>query len=90
MGTEVAVESDSRDRDCREHQWMPFFFLFLDLCAAPLFECVRDVSGEGSPSSPVMSTGLKLLEVNFCMAYDGLYAVFGGARGSGDSWLWLW
>ena len=48
----------------------------LHLCAAPLFECVHGESGEGSPSSPVMSVGLKLLEGNFCMAYAGLYAVF--------------
>ena len=48
----------------------------LDLCAAPLLECVRGVSGEGSPSSPAMSAGLKLLGGNFCMAYAGLYAVF--------------
>ena len=27
----------------------------LDLCAAPLLECVHGVSGEGSPSSPVMA-----------------------------------
>ena len=49
---------------------------FLDLCAAPLLECVRGVSGEGSPSSPVMSVGLKLLGGNFCMAYAGLNALF--------------
>ena len=49
---------------------------FLHLCAVPLLECVRGVSGEGSPSSPVMSAGLKLLGGNFCMAYAGLYAVF--------------
>ena len=48
----------------------------LDLCAAPLLECVHGVSGEGSPSSPVMSAGLKLLGGDFCMAYAGLYAVF--------------
>ena len=41
----------------------------LDLCVAPLFECMR---GEGSPSSPVMSAGLKLHGVDFCMAYAGL------------------
>ena len=35
----------------------------LDLCAAPLL----GVSGEGSPSSPVMSAGLKLHRGNFCM-----------------------
>ena len=48
----------------------------LDLCAAPLLECIHGVSGEGSPSSPVMSAGLKLLGGNFRMAYSGLYAVF--------------
>ena len=48
----------------------------LDLCVASLLERVRGVSGEGSPSCPVMSTGLKLLGGNFCMAYAGLYAVF--------------
>ena len=48
----------------------------LDLCTAPLLECVHGVSGEGSPSSPVMSTGPKLLGGNFCMAHAGLYAVF--------------
>ena len=48
----------------------------LDLCVAPLLEDVHGVSGEGSPSSPVMSAGLKLLGGNFCMAYADLYAVF--------------
>ena len=48
----------------------------LDLCVAPLLECVNGVSGEGSPSSPVMSARLKLLGGNFCMAYAGVYAVF--------------
>ena len=48
----------------------------LDLCAAPLLKCVHGVSGEGSPSSPVMSAGLKLLGGSFCMAYAGIYAVF--------------
>ena len=43
----------------------------LDLCAAPLLGCVH-----GSPSSPVMSAGLKLLGVISRMAYAGLYAVF--------------
>ena len=43
----------------------------LHLCAAPLLECVHGVSGEGSPSSPVMSVGLKLLGVDFCKAYAG-------------------
>ena len=48
----------------------------LDLRAAPLFKCVHGMSGEGLPSSPVMSTGLKLLGGNFCMAYAGLYTLF--------------
>ena len=48
----------------------------LDLCAAPPLKCVHDVSGEGSPSSPVMSAGLKLLLENFSMACAGLYRVF--------------
>ena len=46
----------------------------LDLCTAPLLECVHGVSGKGWPSSPVMSAGL--LGGNFCMGYAGLYAVF--------------
>ena len=48
----------------------------LDLCVVPLLECVRGVSGEGSPSSPVVSAGLKLLGADFCMAHAGLYTVF--------------
>ena len=48
----------------------------LDLCAAPLLKCVHGLSGEGSPSSPVMSAGLKPLEGNFCVANAGLYEVF--------------
>ena len=48
----------------------------LDLCTEPLLKCVHGVFGEGSPSSPVMSTEFKLLEGNFWMAYAGLYAVF--------------
>ena len=48
----------------------------LHLCAAPLLGCVHGVSGEGSPSSPVISAGLKLLGGNFCMAFAGFYAVF--------------
>ena len=48
----------------------------LHLCAAPLLKCVRGVSGEGSPSSPVMSTGLKFLGADFSMANACLYAVF--------------
>ena len=52
------------------------FLGLLHLCAASLLECVHGVSGEGSPSSPVISAGLKLLWGNFCMAYAGLSAVF--------------
>ena len=48
----------------------------LDLCAAPLLDCVHGVSGEGSPSNPVMIAGLRPLRVDFCMAYAGLFAVF--------------
>ena len=48
----------------------------LHLCAAPLLKCAHGVSGEGSPSIPVTSAGLKLLGGNFCMAYAGHYAVF--------------
>ena len=48
----------------------------LDLCAAPLLKFVRGVSGEDSPSSPVMSAGLKLLGVDFCLDYAGFYTVF--------------
>ena len=48
----------------------------LDLCVAPLLECIRGLSGEDSPSSPVMRAGLKLLGGDFCMAYAGLYTVF--------------
>ena len=47
----------------------------LDLCAAPLLECVRCASDEDSPSSPVMSAGLKLLGDHLCMAYAGLYSL---------------
>ena len=50
-------------------------------CVAPLLKCVHGVSGEGSPSSPVMSAGLKLLGGNFCMAYAGLYTVIESLRG---------
>ena len=56
--------------------WSLSFAGLLDLCAAPLLECVHGVSGEGLPSSPVMSMGLKLLGSNFCMAYAGIYTVF--------------
>ena len=89
MGTEVAVESDPRlagpgtVRAWEESgiagsisRRLSSFPGLLDLCAAPLLECVHGVSGEGLPSSPVMSAGLKLLRVDFCMAYTGLYAVF--------------
>ena len=55
---------------------LSYFPGLLDLCAAPIFECVHGVSGEGSPSSPVMSAGLKLLGGNLCMAYAGFYAIF--------------
>ena len=74
MGTEVAVESDPRlagpgtVRAWEETgiAWsvsrrLSSFPGLLDLCAAPLLECVHGVSGEGSPSSPVMNVGLKLL-----------------------------
>ena len=47
----------------------------LDLCTAPLLECVHGMSGEGSSSSSVMSAGLKLLGGNFSVAYAGLYAI---------------
>ena len=67
-----------RDWDCREHQPTPFssFPGLLDQCAVPLLECVHGVSGEDSPSNPVMIAGLKLLWSSFCMAYAGLYADF--------------
>ena len=89
LGTEVAVESDPRlagqgtVRACEEtriagsiSRRLSSFPGLLDLCTAPLLECVHGVPGEGSPCSPVMSTGLKILVGNFCMAYAGLYAVF--------------
>ena len=89
MGMEVAVESDPRlagpgtVRAWEEtgiaggiSQCLSSFPGLLDLCAVPLLKCVHGVSGEGSPLSPVMSVGLKLLGGNFCMAYAGLYAVF--------------
>ena len=89
MDTEVAVESDPRlagpgtVRAWEEtgivgsiSRRLSSFPSLLELCAAPLFGCVHGVSGEGSPSSPVMSVGLKLLGSNFCMAYAGLYADF--------------
>ena len=85
MGMELAVESDSRlagpgtVRAWEEtgtarsiSRRLSSFPDLLDLCAAPLLECVRGVSGEGSPSSPVMNAGLKLLGVDFCMAYASL------------------
>ena len=89
MGTEVAVESDPRlAGPGTVRAWektgtagsisrrLSSFPGLLDLCAAPLLECVHSVSGEGSTSGPVMSAGLKLLGSNFCMAYAGLYVVF--------------
>ena len=89
MGTEVVVESDPRlSGPGTVRAWeetgivgsisrrLSSLLGLLDLCAAPLLECARGVSGEGSPSSPVMSAGLKLLGGNFRMAYAGLYAVF--------------
>ena len=88
MNTEVAVESDPRlagpgtVRAWEEtgtaksiSRRLSSFPGLLGLRAAPLFECVHGVSGGGSPSSPVISVGLKLLRVNFCMTYAGLYAV---------------
>ena len=67
MGTEVAVESDPRlagpgtVRAWEEtgiagsiSRRLSSFPGLLHLCAAPLLECVHGVSGEGSPSSPVM------------------------------------
>ena len=63
MGTEVAVESDPRlagpgtVRAWEEtgiagsiSRRLSSFPGLLDLCAAPLLECVHGVSGEGSPS----------------------------------------
>ena len=89
MGTEVAVESDPRLAGPGTVQaWeetgiagsisrrLSSFPGLLDLCAAPLLQCVHSVSGEGSPSSPVMSAGLKLLGSIFYMTYAGFYAVF--------------
>ena len=89
MGTEVAVESNPRlAGPGTVRAWeeigiagsiegcLSSFPSLLDLCAAPLLKCVHGVSGEGSPSSAVMSAGLKLLGGNFCVAYAGLYAVF--------------
>ena len=89
MGTKVAVESDSRFAGpATVRTWeqtgtvrsisrcLSSFPGLLDLCAAPLLECVHGVSGEGLLSSPVMNAGLKLLGSNFCMAYAGLYTVF--------------
>ena len=71
MGTEVAVESDPRlagpgtVRAWEEtgtagsiSRRLSSFPGLLDLCPAPLLECVHGVSGEGLPSSPVMSAGL--------------------------------
>ena len=86
MSAEVGVESDPRlagPRTVRAweetgsagsiSQCLSSFPGLLDLCTAPLLKCVHGVSGEGSPSSPVMGTGRKLLGGNFCMAYAGLY-----------------
>ena len=62
-----------RDQDYREHQPTLSFFP-----GPPRSVCGASprVSGEGSPSSPVMSAGLKLLGSNFCVAYAALYVVF--------------
>ena len=95
MGTDVAVESDPRlAGPATVRAWeetrtvgsfrrrLSSFPGLLDLCAAPLLECVHGLFGEGSPSSPimpfspVMSSGLKLLGGNFCMDYAVLYTVF--------------
>ena len=85
MGTEMAVESDPRLAGLgTEWAWKetgiagsisrrPSSLLgLLDLCVAPL----HGVSAEGSPSSPVMSAGLKLLGGNFCTTYAALSPVF--------------
>ena len=82
MGTEVATESYPRlagpgtVREWEEtgtagsiSRRLSSFPVLLDLCAAPLLECVHGVSGEASPSSLVMSAVLKLLGGNFCMTY---------------------
>ena len=84
MGTEVAVESDPRlAGPGTVPAWeetgiaggisrrLSSFPGLLELFVAPLLNCVH---GEGSPSGPVMSAGLKLLGGNFCMAYAGPYA----------------
>ena len=89
LSTEVAVESDPRLAGLgtvwaweetgivRSISWcLSSFPALLDLYAAPLLKCVHGVSGVGSPSSPVMSAGLKLLGAHFCMACAGLHAVF--------------
>ena len=89
VGTEVAAESDCRlaglgtvqaweetgiaESISRRLSSFPGLFC---LCPTPLLECICGVSGEGSPSSPVMKAGLKLLWDDFCLAYAGLYAVF--------------
>ena len=74
LGTVLAWEETGIARSIS--QGLSSFLGLLHLCAALLLECVHGMSGEGSPSSPVMSSGLKLLGDNFCMAYAGLYAVF--------------
>ena len=74
---DVAVESDSRLAGpgivlAWEETWiagsisrrLSSFPGLLNLCAAPLLKCVGNASGEGSPSSSVMS-----------MSYACLYAV---------------
>ena len=71
MGTDVAVESDPRlagpgtVRAWEEtgiagsiSRRLSSFPGLLDLCVAPLLKCVHGVSGEGLPSSPVLSAGL--------------------------------
>ena len=89
MGMWVAVKSDPRSAGPRTalaweetriagtiSRLLSSFPGLLHLCAAPLLECVHGVYDEGSPSTPVMSAGLKLLRGNFCMAYAVIYAVF--------------
>ena len=89
MGTKVAVESDPRlagpgtVRVWEEtviarsfSRRLSSYPSLLDLCAAPLLKCVHGVSGEGSPSSHVMSAGLKLRVGNLYMAYAGFHVVF--------------
>ena len=64
MGTEVAVGSDPRlagqgtvralEETGSIGRHLSSFPGLLDLCVAPLLECVHGVSGEGLPSSPVI------------------------------------